>query len=218
MATETRTQVPLDLKLYHIVHMDRLSSIVKAENLFCDAEMQKKNLSGTTIGMKSIKDRRLQKALTAFPSLHVGDCVPFYFCPRSVMLYLFYKNNHENVAYHGGQEAILHLVFDLKRLVDWAGANQLRWVFTDSNAGSYYFNDYNNLDQLNHVNWSAVQATDWQNCREQKQAEFLVETRVPCDLIEMIGVYSTNQLQNVTEIMAQTSINPSIQVMRNWYY
>jgi hypothetical protein len=47
---------------------------------------------GTTIGMDSIKQRRLTKSLNSHPDLRVGDCVPFYFCPRSVMLYNIYKS------------------------------------------------------------------------------------------------------------------------------
>jgi len=45
----------------------------------------------------------------------VGDCVPFYFCPRSVMLYLIYQGNHPDLQYHGGQDLVLHLEADLYR-------------------------------------------------------------------------------------------------------
>ncbi|MFN8587276.1 MAG: DarT ssDNA thymidine ADP-ribosyltransferase family protein [Candidatus Eisenbacteria bacterium] len=39
--------------------------------------------------------RRLEGLhLASYPDLFVGDCVPFYFCPRSVMLYLIYRGNH----------------------------------------------------------------------------------------------------------------------------
>ena len=78
--------------------------------------------------------------------LHVGDCVPFYFCPRSVMLYLIYQANHPELTYRGGQGPIVHLEFDLHRVVQWAEAQGLRWAFTLSNAGSYYFEDRCGLD------------------------------------------------------------------------
>ncbi len=46
---------------------------------------------GTTIGMSSIKRRRsIERTLNSHPDLHVGDCVPFYFRPRSVMLFLLH--------------------------------------------------------------------------------------------------------------------------------
>ena len=80
---------PVEPKIYHIVHVDRLPSIIIDGWLWCDADIAQRAPPGTTIGMNSIKQRRLtQLALTSHPDLHVGDCVPFYFCPRSIMLYL----------------------------------------------------------------------------------------------------------------------------------
>lgn len=210
--------VPTVIKLYHIVHLDRLSSIIQDGFIWSDAEVQQRCSSGTTIGMSSIKERRMHKTLTCYPDLHVGECVPFYFCPRSVMLYLFYMNNHPDVAYTGGQEPIIHFVVDLQNVVEWAYQNGKRWVFTDSNAGSYYFNDYNNLDQLHRIDWPSVQATNWQNCREQKQAEFLMENQLPFELIESIGVYSINQQQSVAGFLSASEYKPPVNIMKNWYY
>ena len=98
--------VPAHPKIYHIVHVDRLPHIITAGYLYSDAYMQTRQGMGTTIGMSDIKARRLTLELNSHPSLHVGDCVPFYFCPRSVMLYLFYQNNHPELTYRGGQGPI----------------------------------------------------------------------------------------------------------------
>jgi len=210
--------VPTDIKLYHIVHLDRLSSIIQDGFIWSDAEVQQRSSSGTTIGMSSIKERRMHKALTSYPNLHVGECVPFYFCPRSVMLYMFYRDNHQDITYHEGQAPLIHLVTDLLRIVDWANQNGRRWAFTDSNAGSYYFNDYNDLEQLHRIDWPSVQARDWQNCRDQKQAEFLMENQLPFELIESIGVYSIKQQQIVAGVLSSSGHKPPVNSMRNWYY
>ena len=83
--------VPAKPKIYHIVHVDRLPSIINDGWLWCDAEIVRRSPSGTIIGMDAIKQRRLKElTLTSHSDLHVGDCVPFYFCPRSVMLYLIH--------------------------------------------------------------------------------------------------------------------------------
>ena len=79
--------VPMEPKIYHLIHVDRLPSIVSDGQLWCDAEMVQRDPAGTSIGISSIKERRLSLPLTSHPELHVGDCVPFYFCTRSVMLY-----------------------------------------------------------------------------------------------------------------------------------
>ena len=153
--------VPAQLKIYHIVHVDRLPSIVADGLLWCDAEIVRRAPAGTTIGMTGIKQRRLSELrLSSHPDLHVGDCVPFYFCPRSVMLYLIYQGNHPELVYRGGQSPILHFQADLNAVVAWANAQAARWAFTLSNAGSYFFEDRSDLACLNEVNWTAVQARD----------------------------------------------------------
>ena len=57
--------MPAAPKIYHIVHVDRLPSIVADDNLWSDAEIVQRNPPGTTIGMNSIKHRRLHEP--AFP-------------------------------------------------------------------------------------------------------------------------------------------------------
>ncbi len=112
--------IPANSKIYHIVHLDRLASIIAADGLLCDAQIAAQSTLGTTIGMSGIKQRRLTELkLTSHPSLFVGQCVPFYFCPRSIMLYLIHQRNHE-LTYKGGQEPILHLQVDLYQAAAWA--------------------------------------------------------------------------------------------------
>ena len=137
---------PAAPKIYHIVHVDRLPSIIADGNLWCDAEIARRQAAnpdmGTTIGLSSIKQRRLTRlTLASHPGLYVGQCVPFYFCPRSVMLYVISQANHTELAYHGGQRPIIHLEADLRQSVAWAEQNGRRWAFTLSNAGAHYFED-----------------------------------------------------------------------------
>ena len=98
--------------------------------------------------MTSIKQRRLTLPLECRPGLHVGKCVPFCFCPRSIMLYVIYRANHESLAYRGGQGSIIHLEADLRSTVAWAEEQKRRWAFTSSNAGSLYFDDFCDLDRF----------------------------------------------------------------------
>lgn len=165
--------------------MDKLESIIQDKYLWSDLETRKIKLDGTLIGMDKIKNRRLGISLTNYPSLYVGGCVPFYFCPKSIMLYILHKRNHSEMIYEGGQSPIIHLVADLKETIEWAKVNNQKWVFTDSNASSIYFND------LNKINWKAVDSSSWQQCQDEKQAEFLLEKQFPFELIKQIGVYST---------------------------
>jgi hypothetical protein len=211
--------VPPRPKIYHIAHVDRLASIVADGSLWCDAEIVRRAPVGTTIGMNSIKLRRLHELhLSSYPDLHVGDCVPFYFCPRSVMLYLIYQGNHQELAYRGGQGPILHFEADLHAAVAWANAQPSRWSFTNSNAGSRYFEDYNDLAHLGKIDWNAVQASRWAQCKEGKQAEFLLEQRFPWHLIERIGVKSAATYGQVVNALPANGHRPIVEVLPQWYY
>lgn len=209
--------VPPQPKIYHIAHVDRLPSIVADGFLWCDAEVIRRAPAGTTIGMSSIKQRRLTLPLGSHPGLHVGDCVPFYFCPRSVMLYLIHRRNAE-LAYQGGQASIIHLQADLGAVVAWANAQAARWAFTLSNAGSYFFEDRNDLARLGEIDWTAMQARDWRAHKEGKQAEFLLEHRFPWHLIERIGVQSTNVYRQVVNALPPNGHRPAVEVRTDWYY
>jgi hypothetical protein len=210
--------LPSKIWIYHIVHVDKLPCILANGGLLCDAEVIKRQLGGTSIGLSNIKQRRLRElTLNSYPSLYVGDCVPFYFCYRSVMLYLIHKNNPE-LTYQGGQEPIVHLVADLYDAVDWADKNKQRWAFTLTNAGSYSFDDYADLGQLNKINWNSVNAADWSGCRDHKQAEFLLERYFPWFLVKGIGVYSDCIEQQVVSILNNNKHAPKVKVVPQWYY
>ena len=179
----------------------------------------RREVPGATIGMDSIKTRRLNElTLTAYPDLYVGDCVPFYFCPRSVMLYVIHMANHPDLAYRGGQGPIVHLEADLHTVVAWADANIRHWAFTTSNAGSYYFDDYSDLSHLGKINWNAVTANQWSGDKESKQSEFLVEYSFPWQMVSRIGVLSNSVRTQVTASMAASAHKPMIQIRPDWYY
>ena len=216
--------VPAHPKIYHIVHVDRLASIVGDGFLWSDAEMVHRQGAGTTIGMSNIKARRLNELnLRCHPGLRVGQCTPFYFCPRSIMLFLIHKRN-EDLSYKGGQEPIVHLEADLFSVIKWAQQNNHRWAFTLSNAGAYYFEDRSNLAELGDVNWDAVQARQWsgngvsRSVKEGKQAEFLIERAFPWHLVERIGVYSRGYGQAVSSSLQAGMHRPRIEIKQDWYY
>ena len=216
---------PANPKIYHIVHVDRLASIVEDGYLWSDAVIAAQARPGSTIGMASIKHRRLHKSfLESHPDLTVGGCVPFYFCPRSIMLYLIHRANHPELSYRGGQQPIVHLEADLISTVAWAEANGRRWAFTLSNAGSRFFEDRCDLGQLDEIDWDAVRATRWSgdtvspSVKEGKQAEFLLEERFPWGLVERIGVCSRVTYQAAVNAVAGATHRPAIEINTAWYY
>ncbi len=132
------------------------------------------------------------------------------------MLYVIRQANHPELAYREGQGPIVHLEADLRQSVAWAEDRELRWAFTLSNAGSSYFQDRCNLEDLREIDWSAVQARNWRECKEPKQAEFLIEQRFPWELITRIGVCTKRIWRRVVKLL--DSNKPPVRVMPAWYY
>lgn len=207
-------------QLYHITHIDNLPSILQDGGLRSDAAMLARGGPAAVIGMGSIKSRRLRLPVKCFPGDRVGDYVPFYFCPRSVMLYLLHRGNHPELNYQGGQAPILHLAADMYEVVDWANEEGRRWAFSLSNAGAVYTEFRNRLDQLDQVNWTAVAATDFRQpqIKEGKQAEFLVRDFLPWRVIRRIGVYSRSVNEQVATILGAGTGRPLVEIRREWYY
>lgn len=209
--------------IYHIVHVNRLPSIVKTGGLLCDAEIvrlsEEGQCLGTSIGLDDLKSRRRHRMLHSRPGLRVGECVPFYFCPRSVMLHSIYVKN-PRLTYRDGQDSIVHLKAELEETVSWAQENNHRWVITTSNASHDTCADYADLTAIREINWDSVHARSWgwHPRRDEKQAEFLLEKFFPWEMVIEIGVCVPGVKQQVSEAIAVTTHKPHVSVVPGWYY
>ena len=94
---------PAEISIHHITHVDNLLSILSDGMLWSDAAMIARGAARAAIGMSSIKQRRLALPVRCHPGDHVGEYVPFYFCPRSIMLFLIHRANHPDLGYRGGR-------------------------------------------------------------------------------------------------------------------
>ena len=139
--------------------------------------------AGTTIGMNSIKARRLNSPCRATKAPTWVNMCRSIFVRDRIMLFVIHCANHPELAYRGGQGSIVHLEADLLRVIAWANANGRRWAFSLSNAGAFDAQFRSEIGQLDQVNWPAVAATDFRpaDVKEGKQAEFLVPSSSPGD-------------------------------------
>lgn len=182
--------VPSSPKIYHITHIDNLPNIASSTGLVSDANRIASGLICSLVGMSTIKQRRLDEIeVSCHSGTRVGQYVPFYFCPRSIMLYILHMGNHPEVSYRGGQQPIVHLQADFNTVINWANSNTVRWAFSNGNAGARLTTFYNHPSKLNEIDWAAVASTDFREAKvkEGKQAEFLMFDVFPWTLIEKIG-------------------------------
>ncbi|HWM89698.1 MAG TPA: DUF4433 domain-containing protein [Thermoanaerobaculia bacterium] len=209
-----------ETRIYHITHLDNLMSVLADGGLWSDAAMIARGGPAASIGMSSIKQRRLGLTVKCHLPDKVGEYVPFYFCPRSIMLYLIHRANHPELTYQEGQTPIIHLEADLHEVVTWAESERRRWAFTLSNAGAIYAEFRRQLDQLGEINWAAVASTDFRDpdVKEGKQAEFLVREFFPWHLVRRIGVQSEAIRNRVLRALSGSKHRPIVEVRRDWYY
>lgn len=213
--------IPARPKIYHITHVDNLPSIIAAGRLWSDAERIRQGLACSVVGMSEIKKRRLEDLpVPCHPGTLVGHYVPFYFCPRSIMLFVLYKGNHAELAYQGGQRPIVHLQADLHATVAAADRQNVPWAFSTRNAGARYAPFFSSLEALGEVSWTAVEASDFRSddVKEGKQAEFLTFSSFPWALVEKVGVIDDAVLAQAASAISLATYQPPMAVERGWYF
>lgn len=87
--------------IYHITHGRNLAAIIAAGGLWCDAQIAARGLTPLGIAHQHIKERRKQRIVPCAAGGTLADYVPFYFAPRSPMLYAIHSGYVER--YDGGQ-------------------------------------------------------------------------------------------------------------------
>lgn len=215
------TLVPSNPKIYHITHIDNLPSILSSGGLVSDANRIANGLICSLVGMSTIKQRRLSEIeVSCHPGTMVGQYVPFYFCPRSVMLYILHMGNHPELTYREGQQPIVHLEADLNSVMNWASINGVQCAFSNGNAGAYITAFYKDSTDLVHLNWFAIDAIDFRDAKikEGKQAEFLMFDVFPWSLIEKIGTINSIMAAKVQTALATAAYQPAIAIEPSWYF
>ncbi len=203
--------VPADPRIYHITYVDNLAGMVRDGCLWSDAKRIERDCTSTSIGYSHIKDRRMRRPVPVAAHGMLGEYVPFYFCNRSVMLYVIHKRQTE---YQGGQGAVVHLVSTLNT----ARATGRPWAFTDRHAELAHALYYDNLSHLNEVRLDVMDLTYWSEVREVRQAEFLVRDFLPWNAILEVVAMTDEVAARVQGILAQSAHKPGVAVRREWYY
>lgn len=200
--------------VYHITHVNNLPEIVRHDGLLCDNERIRLGLNNTEIGYEHIKIRRRHRQVPVAAKGVLADYVPFYFCPRSPMLYAIEKRLTN--VYQNGQASIVHLEFDMLALMNLRQA----WCFTDRHADlaiAEYFDDWARKECLR---WDVILSDDWGGDarRPFKQAEFLVYRRVPWSCVARIGVINEGVATQARRAVESARHQPSIEIQSSWYY
>ncbi len=205
--------------IYHITHVTNLPGIVSENGIWCDSGRAERALHALNIAHQHIKDRRAKRVVSVGAGGTLADYVPFYFAPRSPMLFTISRGNIE--GYADGQRRIVHLVSSVETACKLA----CPFCFTDGHADmalSEFSDDLAQLQKM--IDWTVMQSQYWNDTSDQpdrkrrRQAEFLVHRFFPWSAVERIGTHNREVGNEVEYILSQTQHRPKLTLEPGWYY
>jgi hypothetical protein len=221
---------PIPTRLFHISAIANLAAICAAQELLSKNLGAAAGINYQNIAHAGAQGARAQRAVPNPPGGLVHDFVPFYFAPRSPMLFAINKGAVAGCDWR--QEDILHF----ETTVSSVTSHGEPFVFYDRNATLAFSAAYTNLDALDDtVAWDLITEQPrldgycqyWQNNisnaryvdrMERRQAEFLVKDRVPLTQITRIGIFDSAKQHEVETILTKYGVYLPVEVMRAWYF
>lgn len=204
--------------LYHITYYRNLRSILQKGELLAHTKVESNRLTFEDIAHSHIQNKRSNTRVEVSPYGMLHDYVPFYFAPRSPMLYAIKNGSVE--GFEGTQSDIIYLVTNTNKIVEV----KKKFVFTDGHAIMALTEFYNDLSDLNEVDWSVMESKYWNDTDEfpdrkrRRQAEFLVYESVPVEKFLGIAVYNERIKLEVEAILNEYEVKMHVLERPNFYF
>jgi hypothetical protein len=203
----------------HFTHIRNLPGILAAGCIQADSFVDRTSALRIEAADLVVKARRKQRRIPLAPFGQVADYVPFYFAPRSPMLFTLAKGSIPN--YSDGQDPLIYLV----SATDTASGAGLRCLFSSGNCAAVvtrFFDDLTLLESA--VDWEIMRARIWANTPDdqdrmrRRMAEFLVHERVPITCISGIVVRRETMRRVVEGILDAHGSQIPVRVRPWWYF
>jgi len=202
--------------IWRIVHRDNVPWILD-NGLHC-GNSAVRSPSWVDIGKATLISARASQPVQAAPGGVINDYVPFYFTPFSVMM------NNIITGYNGvkkrGNDEIVLLVSSLHKV----RALGLPFVFTDSHASYQWANFYNDLSDLDKVDWPLLQQRDFRKNPEHPerferyQAEVLIHRSLPVEALLGMICHNETVCADIEKLLRPRSLDFKVLARPNWYF
>jgi hypothetical protein len=218
---------PHPTKLFHITAIANLPAIFAAGALLAKNAGAAAGINYQNIAHHGAQGARAGRWVPNPPGGQIHDFVPFYFAPRSPMLFAI--NGGRVAGCTLKQDDIVHFMTTVEAVT----AGGAPFVFYDRNATLAYSTASTDLAQLDAlVAWDLLLEEPalggyckfWHNNQhhpdrmERRQAEFLVHDHVPLDQIHGIGVYKEDKAVAVRAMLDEHGLNLRVAVKQDWYF
>lgn len=204
-------------QLLHFTHLSNLPTIVE-HGLLSDARAQG-TVATVDVGKPEIKTYRREQPVVVPPGGVVADYVPFYFAPRSPMMYVIHRGAVPGLQ--GGSDMLVYLTTTVERLVETGS----KLVVTDRNAVLGYAEQTDDVDRIDEiVDWDLMASMFWNDTpeepdrKERRMAECLAHGSVPWPAIDGIVARSADRAAEVASLVADVSDPPPITPEGDWYF
>jgi len=174
--------------VFHIIPIEKLGSVI-AHGLLSDAEAERRFGSSRPhdAAHPDLKQARRRRRVNVSAGGVMSDYVPFYFGPRSPMLYAIWRGQTDYGRSGRGQPGMIHLVCRLERLArDFPEG----WCFLDGHLTRLWTQFGDTIGELDQrVDFNVMRARMWDKpdeVRAARQAEFLVHRVVPWEYVELV--------------------------------
>jgi len=216
----TFVAVPIPTPILRFIHVDNLHVYLRRGGLHAPSATPADGLQYRTIHSVEVQQKRLGKPVRCGPRGVIHDYVLFYFGRLSPMM-LNLKTGRV-AGYSEGQEPLIHLVSTCQA-VHQSG---VRFVFTDGHGLATFTEWFDDLSDLDKVDWDVVDGRYWADTeadmdrQRRKQAEFLVYGFCDWSLIKEIVVIDNGVAAKVEAIQQEFPAEQrrTVAVRRDWYY
>lgn len=221
---------PKPTRLFHITAIANLPAILAAGALLSKNGGAAAGINYQNIAHAGAQGARAVRAVPNPPGGMVHDYVPFYFAPRSPMLYAI--NGGRVAGCPWRQADIVHF----ETTVENVTALGRPFVFYDRNATLAFSTAYTDLAHLDSaVAWDLITEAPqldgfcmyWQSRAtvaryadrmERRQAEFLVRNDAPLDCMTRLGVIDAVRQAQVQTMVAHAGVPLAVDIMPSWYF
>ena len=210
---------PQPLEVVHFTRVEHLGGMAEW-GMFSDNEAQARGLLQIEVGNSGIKERRRRRAVPIPPGGSVADYVPFYFAPRSPMMYSIERGNVP--TYQDGCGRLAYIVTNIERLVSLG----LPTLLTDRNAVLRLaeFTDARSAARDDFIDWELMQARYWNSTPEEpdrmerRMAECLVHSNVPWEAVTEIVTQTRAVAEDAERVLTAVGRTTTILVRPDWYF
>ena len=211
---------PIPTPIYRFIHINNLAIYLRRGGLHSPNHTPANGMTYKTIHNVDIQHHRGISCIRCGPEGVIHDYVPFYFGPRSPMLYRLHTKWETD--YNEGQQPLIYLVSTVQTVHEAA----MDYVFSDGHGIAQFTQWFDNPSDLDKVDWVTVYARYWKDDIEdmdrqrRKQAEFLIHGFCPWSLIMEIGTLNHKIKHAVEEIMGKfpQKLRRPVRIKREWYY